>query len=37
LMRAIKAPGAETVMKKVHGILVERDSARTGKLEKEAV
>ncbi len=37
LIRAIQAPVAEIVMKKVHGILVERDSARTGKLEKVAV
>ncbi len=37
LIRAIQAPVAEIVMKKVHGILVERDSARTAKLEKVAV
>lgn len=36
LIRAIQSPGAETVIKKVHGILVERDSARTGKLEAQA-
>ena len=35
MIRAMKAPLAETVMKKVHGILVERDSARTGKLAKD--
>ena len=36
LIRAIQAPGAETVIKKVHGILVERDSAFTGKMGKKA-
>lgn len=29
LMRAIQSPGAEIVIKKIQGILVERDSART--------
>ena len=35
LLRAMKAPVTETVMKKVHGVLIERDSARTGILARE--